>query len=663
MRCVAENASATEQLCGLDGDDRPDAADLVSLGERLTGLRVQWRELHDLEARLRSELHASGIEPEVVPKRAVRDIATARPSWREHPVTARQLQILERLEAETDATFPAGATSTRGQAYDLIASLLAGNIPQAQIRDRLAGPLFMFGPESLKTAPPTRTPAPVATVPRSKAVPGRRYDTARYVLTRPLTARSPLDCLDEPDAEADAVAKSEVDRPDRFFSWADGHFKVKLLVALADLMTDRAFRDDTFVVFRAMLEDPRAWGELAHYAAEALWESRIGRPVQSPVTAEVTDTIVEARTGRARAVEEDFLDTVRRALDARAPALLDTVEQRSRHIDAIQDGIDQAAIVEVEKWSTRGRTAYDPADPLMLPQPDVDPQVAATISKVRNRTARQAIRDQWFHGVELARFEYTTEARHALIADVAVDPRLVDRVGGRRPDYLSAVVGDYARVLIAEAARGASPLRQSAAKALLGDHHPLPIEMFELAYAQWDRIHGPELTWDEAVAGEWTAWMTMQLRRDPLIGSWAGLPMSPRAPMIEIGVETAFAVVAEERPDLVDATSDIPRARLAAELRGNIIPNLPAPDRPDTSASFTDAGGYCALRLIDHVESERRYFPVLGWDYTLDGGASFTQCGHNARVALGAILEARDKPVPDWIERVYRPYAQADPTS
>ncbi len=160
----------------------------------------------------------------------------------------------------------------------------------------------------------------------------------------------------------------------------------------------------------------------------------------------------------------------------------------------------------------------------MLPQPDVDPQVAAAISKVRNRTARQAIRDQWFHGVELVRFEYTTEARHALIADVAVDPRLVDRVGGRRPDCLSAVIGDYARVLIGEAARGASPLRQSAAKALLGDH-PLPIEMFELAYAEWDRIHGPELTWDQAVAGEWTTWMTMQLRRDPLIGSWAGLPM------------------------------------------------------------------------------------------------------------------------------------------
>ena len=80
------------------------------------------------------------------------------------------------------------------------------------------------------------------------------------------------------------------------------------VVALADLMTDRAFRDDTFVVFRAMLEDPRAWGELAHYAAEALWESRIGRPVQSPVTAEVTDTIVEARIslgGGARSLAVD----------------------------------------------------------------------------------------------------------------------------------------------------------------------------------------------------------------------------------------------------------------------------------------------------------------------------------------------------------------------
>ncbi|MBM7460548.1 hypothetical protein JOE26_003223 [Rhodococcus coprophilus] len=69
-----------------------------------------------------------------------------------------------------------------------------------------------------------------------------------------------------------------------------------------------------------------------------------------------------------------------------------------------------------------------------------------------------------------------------------------------------------------------------------------------------------------------------------------------------------------------------------------MIPNLPAPEASDTTSRSSDG------------------------TYTLDGGASFTKCGHDARVAIGAILGARDKPIPDWIERVYRPHVQAGAT-
>ncbi|MGN0122894.1 MAG: helicase, partial [Rhodococcus sp. (in: high G+C Gram-positive bacteria)] len=399
---------------------------------------------------------------------------------------------------------------------------------------------------------------------------------------------------------------------------------------------------------------------LGHRAAEAYWQARTGEPVQHPVTVETVDAIVDARASEDRAVAEDFLDTTQAVLDSQESAEPATADQRNEQVEAIQDGIDQAATVEVDQWWARGRAAYDPADPLTLPQPDTDPQVAAAIGKVRSRKGRDEIRSQWFAGVEQARREATADERRALIAEVAVDPRLIAQVEGRRPDYLPAVTRSEVKSLIAEAAREAPPLRQAAAKVLL--EHRLPDELYERAYAEWERVHGPELTWDQGTAAQWTAWMTMHARRDPLLGSWVGLPMYPRTPIIEIGIETAFEVMAEERPDLIAATADIPTERLAAEMRGNIIPNLPAPDPSELSAQFRDGAAYCALTLKDRPNSRVTYFPIRGWDYTLGGDSSSVTCGRNARAAIGALLEARNIALPEWIERAYRPYAQARAT-
>ncbi|MDV6296465.1 helicase-related protein [Rhodococcus aetherivorans] len=621
--------------------------------EHLERLRGQWRELRGRENQLRSELHVLGIDPEGVPRQVVREVASAQPAWREHPATRHQLRALERLARETDVPFVVEDGITKGQAHDLIASLLAGNIPQAQFPDRPAGPMFLPAATPAEPAAPDTAPAlepPPAETPQPVIDPVAEVE------------RRLLETLVEPDGKADVAANLEVNTAAQFFSWADGHFKVKAQVALADLMTDRAsLTDEMFVVCRSILADPKRWGELGHGAAEAYWQARTGEPVQHPVTAEVTDTIGDARAREDRAVAEDFLDTTQAVLDAQEPAELETAEQRSERVDAVLDGIDQAATVEVEQWWARGRAAYDPRDPLTLPQPDTDPQVAAAIKAVRGRKARDEIRAQWFAGVEQGRREATAAQRHALIAEVAVHPRLIATVEGRRPDYLPAVARDDAQSLIADAARAGSPLRQAAAKVLL-EHHPLPAELYERAYAEWDRLHGPELTWDQDTAGEWTAWMTMQLRRDPLVGSWAGLPMWTRTDLIEFGIETAFAVMAEERPDLIAATAGIPIERLAAELRGNVIPNLPQPEASDVSAGFVATGEFRQLRLRDYVESRVQHYSIHGWAYTLDGGGTSTTAGHNPRVALGALLDARTKPIPEWIGRIYRPYAGARAT-
>ncbi|MFL1596150.1 DEAD/DEAH box helicase family protein [Rhodococcus ruber] len=621
--------------------------------EHLERLRGQWRELRGRENQLRSELHALGIDPEGVPRKVVREVASAQPAWREHPATRRQLRALERIARETDVPFVVDEGITKGRAHDLIASLLAGNLPQAQFTDRPAGPMLLPAATPTEPAAPDTAPAPEL---HQAETPQRVIDPVAEV------ERRLLETLAEPDAEADAAANPEVNTAAQFFSWADGHFKVKTQVALADLMTDRqSLTDEMFVVCRAILADPKRWGELGHRAAEAYWQARTGEPVQHPVTAEVTDAIVDARAREDRAAAEDFLDTTQHVLDAQERAELATAEQRSEHVEAVQDGIDRAATVEVEQWWARGRAAYDREDPLTLPQPDTDPQVAAALEAVRGRKARDEIRAQWFAGVEQGRREATAAERHALIAEVAVDPRLIAKVEGRRPDYLPAVARDEAKSLIAEAARAGSPLRQAAAKVLL-EHHPLPAELYERAYAEWDRIHGPELTWDRDTAGEWTAWMTMQLRRDPLVGSWAGLPMWTRTDLIEFGIETAFAVMAEERPDLIAATVGIPTGRLAAELRGNVIPNLPQPEASDVSAGFVATGEFRQLRLRDYVESRVQHYSIHGWAYTLDGDSTSTTAGHNPRVAIGALLDARTKPIPEWIERIYRPYAQARAT-
>ena len=277
----ARRAWAVAQERGLDRGVEANSERVTTFAERLDRLRGQWRELRAQENRLRSELHALGIDPEAVPKQAVREVAAAQPAWREHPATERQLRTIERLAAETNVPFVLDDDITKGQAHDLIAAMLAGNRPLIQFTDRPAGPMFIPAAQPREQAAPQpqtepASPAPEAETPQSEAPQPQPVIDPLAEVERRLLER-----LAEPDAEADTAANPRANTAAQFLSWADGHFTVKAQTFLADLMADRdSLTDEMFLVCRAVLSDPKRWGELGHRAAEAYWQARTGEPVR-----------------------------------------------------------------------------------------------------------------------------------------------------------------------------------------------------------------------------------------------------------------------------------------------------------------------------------------------------------------------------------------------
>lgn len=629
----------------------------ASITSEITQLRAQWRQLSAREGLLRNEVQALGIEPEAVPKRTVREVAAARETWRDHPATDAQIRKLEELSREVDTPFDVDPNITKGQAHDAISGILSGTITQVQFRDRPAGPMFIEAAE----------PRPEATQPEIESAGAEPPVLTPRPVVDPVAEveRRLMERLAAQDPDADAAVGAQANTADQFLDWATGHFKVKAQVALADLMSERdTLTDEMFVVCRTILADPKRWSEFGHRAAEAYWEAHRDEPIQHPTTTAVTDAIVEARASEDRAVDEGYLDTAQGVL-ADVVAEGASPEERAEQVEAIQDALDFGAGPELDDWWARGRAAFDAAMPMDLPAPETDPGLAAALGKLRSRRAREELTNQWFAGARQGQREATADDRAALLTEAAHDPRVIAEVGGRTTDYLPSFQPHTTatRNVVTELARGGSPLRQAAAQLILREHD-LPTEFYEASHSEWQRAHGHELTWDETTRQEWTSWMRMQLRRDPLIGSWAGYPMATRTYLIETGIETAFAVLAEERPDLVEATASIPASRLAAELRGDIIPNLYAGEDAEaarTAHLFKNANG-SELTLRSFENSTLRPSPVRGWDFTLNGGGTSTTCGRDPRAALGAILDARSLPIPEWIERVYRPYAQARET-
>lgn len=627
---------------------------MAALTDQIARLRGEWRTANARETQLRDECQALGIAPESVPKRVVREVAAARPTWREHPATRAQLRALDDLAHKSGIEVVLDDDMTKGQAHDLISGILAGDLPNVQLTGRPTGPLL------LRAATPTPDAAPDGKVAATNAAGQPTRPPTQVIDPLAEVERILFERLARPDTEATAAANPQVNRPAQFFSWADSHFKVKAQIELADLMADRdQITDDMFMVCRSILADPKRWSEIGHRAAEAYWQAHTTEPVEHPVTSEVTDAITAARYADERSAGEDHLDTAQGVLDDLDLDDLDEAADYEEYIEAAQEAIDLAATPEITQWWTRGRAAFDAEAPTALPDPDKDPEAAAALTLLRGRATRDAMKSQWYEGARQGRRDATAAQRQELLDAACRDPRVIAEVGGRREGELVVAIGSVAKDVIADLVRERSPLHQAAAQVLLTEHE-LPEQFYDGAYAEWDRVHGPELTWDETTAEQWSTWMTMQLRRDPMIGTWAGMPRETRLKVIETGIGTAFDVIAEERPDLVELTATIPRDRLAAELRGRIIPNLPQlVDGSDPTAAFTTGAWSEEVRLSDYKESQIRHVGMRGWHYSLDGGGTSVTCSDNARIAVGALLAARNKPIPEWIDRAFQPYAAA----
>ncbi|KAF0956854.1 helicase-related protein [Rhodococcus sp. T7] len=682
---AAQRALATAQQRGLQAGIVANTENVHSITGKIERLRTQWRVQSAREGELRNQIQALGVDPHEVPRALVQEMSTAERTpaagWRSEAISRAQIRKLEQLAGEVEKPFTVDTTITKGEAHDLISAILSGNLKEVQFRDRPAGPLF---PES---APTDNAQVDTATADASADIePVAAPVTTAVDATAEVEARILL-TLSEPNTEADTAAASSANTATQFLAWAEGHFKTKAQVALADLMSDRQnISDEMFTACRTILLNTDRWHELGRKAAEAYWEARRPETIQHPITTAITDAVVAARDADEREVGEAYLETAQRAAESvlaadenteidtdldlddemsleQAEAELLELNDRVETLEAVQEALDLGVIPEND-WYRRARAKFDPATPLDLPHPDCDLAFVTALRKLKGVKAREAMTNQWWKGCVDAQRDVTAADQAFLYAAAAADPNIIDAVGGRLADDLAAH-HPFARMVhekIVDLARDGSTTRQAAAQLIVRDRRQLrDTGFYDTVTHAWTEAHRDDLTWDKSVREEWTQWMRAHLRSDPLVAPWAGLPSATRVPQLEAAIEVAFDVLSFERPDLVDATASIGQERLAAELRRTIVPNL-HDDMEVVYAhnghEYFEQGGMHGLRLKSKPRSGIRHVSV-GWEYTLNGADNEVNCGDDYRVAVGGLLEAAGHPIPAWVERTYRPVREA----
>ncbi|QEM25746.1 helicase (plasmid) [Rhodococcus qingshengii] len=623
------------------------------------------------------------MDPHAVPRALVQEVAgadrTPKPSWRSEPISSRQVTKLEELSRQAGKPFEVDLTITKGEAHDLISSILSGNFKEVQLVGRPQGPLL--NPPITPTAQPEVEPEADAA----------QADTVEVDITPPpspepadpkteVTARI-LAMLAEPDADADLRADPNVNTAEQFLAWAEGHFTGKAQVALADLMTDRqSLSDEMFLACRGVLLDRASWHELGTTAAQAYWQTRTETPVENPTITAVVEAVVTARESDEREVTEDYLETAQHAAQQVIEAAETGVEgtndevaaqsetaiaQRENQLEALQEALDLGIAPEIDDWETRAYSLFNPDTPLDLPYPESDPGFSAARRKLKGETARNALDAQWWRGAHRAQNEAVAADIEQLFQEAATSPELIAATGGRDARSASHSHG-YQKVfaeVIATLAEDGSPQRQAAAQLINRLPESRTPEWFtEALVTAWKHNHAAELTWSPQVAAEWKSWMHDHLLQDPMIATWAGLPPVTRDWKLQAGIDVAFTVMGEDRPDLVAATTDIPRATLEAELRSDVVPNLyPAGVKPqDRHPVFEESGTLGSSGTTVALRSKKShsltYQPSRKfWHYTFDNGGTLHPGGSDHRFALGRVLEAAELPIPEWIERAYRP--------
>ncbi|MGW4339541.1 DEAD/DEAH box helicase family protein, partial [Rhodococcus koreensis] len=684
---AAQRAFATAQQRGLQAGIVANTENINSITGKLERLRTQWRVQSAREGELRNQIHALGVDPHEVPRALVQEMSTAertpQAGWRSERISRSQIRKLEQLAGEVAKPFTVDTTITKGEAHDLISGILSGNLKEVQFRERPAGPLF---PEA---APTDAVPVDAAGADTSAGIdPVAAAAATTLDATAEVEARI-LQALAEPDIEADTSAASSANTAIGFLAWAEGHFKTKAQVALADLMSDRrSISDEMFTACRTILLNTDRWHELGRKAAEAYWEVRRPEAIGHPITTAIVDAVVAARDADEREVGESYLETAQRAAESvlaadentdtdldpdlelddemsleQAEAELLDINTRIETLEAVQEALDLGVIPE-DDWYQRARAKFDPAAPLELPHPDVDPAFATALRKLKSEKAREALTNQWWKGCKDAQREATGADQTFLYAAAAADPNIIDAVGGRLAADLAAhfPFEEMVRDKIVDLARNGSTTRQAAAQLIVRDLRQLEdVGFYDTVTQAWTEAHRDDLTWDESVRDDWTQWMRAHLRSDPLVATWAGLPSVTRVDELEAAIEVAFDVLGFERPDLIEATASIGQERLAAELRRTIVPNLHDDIEvvyAKNGHEYFEQGGQHGLRLKSKPRSGIRHVSV-GWEYTLNGAGTEVNCGDDYRVAVGGLLEAAGHPMPAWVERTYRPVREA----
>ncbi len=380
-----------------------------------------------------------GIDPHSVPRALVQEVVTAdrtpKASWRADAITKKQIAKLEELSKQVEKPFTVDETITKGEAHELISSILSGNFKEVQLRGRPQGPLLTPPAESAPSTPETEVTTesePPQAAPESVPAPVYNADPQSEVRAHILAA------LAETDPEADLRANPDVNTPDQLLGWAEGHFTNKAQVALADLMTDRqSLSDEMFLACRAVLLDRSRWQELGRTAAEAYWQTRTGTPVQNPAITVVVDAIVVARASDEREVGEEYLETAHYAaasvLETEAgedvdledegpePTLEEINEEelaeretereeaataeREHHYEALQEALDLGIAPEIDDWETHAYSLFNPDTPLDLPYPESDQGFGIARRKLKGETARNALDAQWWRGAHRAQNE------------------------------------------------------------------------------------------------------------------------------------------------------------------------------------------------------------------------------------------------------------------
>lgn len=591
-------------------------------------------EFHDQQGivgRLEIRLRESGVDPAGVDARGILQMGARRRVWRTEPATALQREGLHRLlQARSMPTSLLDEPLTRQDADTATRTLLAG-LPMER-------PTDTPGPDRPGAVQAQSEPAQQqeASAPRASAVKGRirteRDDELRAGM------------LDEigravaADPEISAAAGERNAAAEEFFGWAVPAAKSRVLSYLANVLeTETGAGDESrWHTARELLVDLGAWKNLPYTIADTVWQARHGEPDESQDTAaDLAEQLAVASAGDIPDAE-----TIQDVVDAAAD-LIDSPEIQRQSI--IQDALERVHTATGVDWAAVGRAEFDPDRLLAEPDPDAHPAVAAALARLNPRSTNAArISTAYLEGWRAGRGEFTRGTWEQIKQEIASHPDVIAAVreSGRSAAELAGTVGSQGVItnfalVIAEhlssmekrgdlhtAAILDADRRSRSTRASSLDR--LAEEIAEAAIPIAREGWSPPFR-DAAGLTSWRRIAERELRADPLIRTWVGLPMTTqRARVLEEVVERTVALVTD---DNVPPEST---AWLAADIYQHVHPNLELDEPEEIWGDY--GGGDGSWSPGD--PNVRIGWIGGSWQVTRDGWNTAENWGSDHRAAL-----------------------------